>query len=182
MKKYQQFLLGIALLSVAATGCKKDKNELNEEELITTVQLKFTESGTTNTTTFTFRDADGDGGNAPTSFDNIVLAPNKVYNLAIELKDESKSPAVDITEEVEEEGDEHQFYFVPSAVNVTVSNLNADANGLPLGTTSRWTTGAASTGVVKVVLKHKPGGIKAAGDLITKGETDIELDFNTRVQ
>ena len=111
-----------------------------------------------------------------------MLAPGKTYDVSIELKDESKAPALDITDEVEEEGDEHQFYFVPSAVNITVSNLNTDALGLPLGTTSKWTTGAASTGVVKVVLKHKPGGIKAAGDLISKGETDIELDFNARIQ
>lgn len=182
MKNYQKMLLGLVMVAGVATGCKKNKEELNEEELITTVQLKFTETGTSNTTTATFRDIDGDGGNAPTSFDNIVLAPGKTYDVSIELKDESKTPALDITDEVEEEGDEHQFYFVPSAVNITVSNLNTDALGLPLGTTSKWTTGAASTGVVKVVLKHKPGGIKAAGDLITKGETDIELDFNARIQ
>lgn len=182
MKKYQKMLLGLVVVASIATGCKKNKTELNEEELITTVQLKFTESGTANTTSVTFRDIDGDGGNAPTTFDNIVLAPNKTYNVSIELKDESKTPAVDVTKEVEKEGTEHQFYFVPSGVNVTISNLNTDALGLPLGTTSTWTTGAASTGIVKVVLKHKPGGIKAAGDLITKGDTDVELDFNTRIQ
>jgi len=182
MKKYQKMLLGLVVVVSIATGCKKNKEELNEEELITTVQLKFTETGTTNVSTFTFRDIDGDGGNAPTAFDNIVLAPGKTYDMAIELKDESKTPAVDITDEVKEEGDEHQFYFVVSAANVTISNLNNDANGLPLGTTARWVTGAASTGTVKVVLKHKPGGVKAAGDPITKGETDIELNFNVRVQ
>jgi hypothetical protein len=170
----------VSFLAVAATGCKKDKEEVNEEELITTVKLNFTEAGTTSTTTFTFRDIDGDGGNPPGTFDNIVLSAGKTYNVTIELLDESKSPAENITEEVEEEATDHQFYFVPSGVNVTVNALNADANGLPLGTRCNWVTGAASAGTVKVVLKHKPDQ-KAAGDPVTKGETDIELDFSCRV-
>ena len=182
MKKYQKMLLAMVVMAALATGCQKNTAELNEEELITTVELKFTEMGTNNTSSVTFRDIDGDGGNPPATFDNIILAPNKTYNVSIELKDESKTPSLNITDEVEAEGEEHQLYYVPSAVNITVSNLNTDALGLPLGTTSRWATGAASTGVVKVVLKHKPGGIKAAGDPITKGDTDVELDFNARVQ
>jgi hypothetical protein len=179
--KYLHIFFLSALVVGLSTACKKDKPEVNEEELITTVELKFTEVGTTNVSTFKFRDPDGEGGAPPVQFDNIILAPNKAYDMVITLKDESKTPAVDITEEVREEAADHQFYFVPSAVNVTVSNLNTDAAGLPLGLSSRWTTTAASTGLVKVVLKHKPG-LKAAGDPISKGDTDIELDFVTKVQ
>jgi hypothetical protein len=50
-----------------------------------------------------------------------------------------------------------------------------------LGTTSTWTTTGVSNGTVKITLKHKPG-IKAAGDPVSKGETDIEVSFTTKVQ
>jgi hypothetical protein len=78
-----------------------------------------------------------------------VLAANKTYNVAVELLDESKTPATDITAEVESEAGDHQFYYVPATVNVTVNSLNNDANGLPLGTRCNWVTGAASAGTVK---------------------------------
>lgn len=179
--KYLHIFFLAAVVVGLSTACKKDTPEVNEEELITTVELKFTEVGTTNVSTFKFRDPDGEGGAPPVQFDNIILAPNKAYNMALTLSDESKTPAEDITQEVREEGGDHQFYFVPSAVNVTVSNLDTDAGGLPLGLSSRWTTTTVSTGTVKVVLKHKPG-IKAAADPISIGDTDIELDFVTKVQ
>jgi hypothetical protein len=165
------------------SACKKDKDEPNEEELITTAELTFTEVGGAGTVSkFTFKDLDGDGGNAPTVFENIVLAPSKTYNVSVKLLNESVTPVEDITDEIIAEAGDHQFYYAPTGVNVTVNNLNNDNAGLPLGNTSRWVTGAASNGAVVFTLKHKPGGIKAAGDPVTKGDTDIELNWVTRVQ
>ncbi|NJO24950.1 MAG: hypothetical protein HC867_02895 [Bacteroidia bacterium] len=172
------FVIGLVMMF---TSCKKNKTSDNEEELITTVTLAFTEQGTSNISTFIFRDSDGDGGNPPTLYQDIVLAPNKVYNLAIALTNESVNPAEDITGEVAAEAGDHQFYFEVSGVNVTINNLNTDSGGLPLGLTSRWTTTTTSTGKVKITLKHKPG-IKAAGDPVAKGDTDIELDWTVKVQ
>jgi hypothetical protein len=182
MKK-TMFTTGILLLvfSLSLTSCKKDKQNANEEELITTVKLTFTETGTGAVTNYTFKDLDGDGGSAPTLYEDIVLAPSKTYNMALTVSNESVSPAEDITSEISAEGTDHQFYFQPSGANVTVSNLNTDGSGLPLGLTSTWTTGAVSNGTVKITLKHKPG-IKASGDAVTKGDTDIELTWVTRVQ
>jgi hypothetical protein len=181
-KSMWKFLLPVAALSIVFASCKKEKDDDNEEELITTVKLTFTEVGGTGTVSnFTFKDLDGDGGNPPSQFDDIVLAPGKQYNLAITLTNESVSPAEDITGEISAEANDHQFYFEPSGANVAVSNLNTDGAGLPLGLTSRWTTTTVSNGTVKITLKHKPG-IKAAGDLVTKGDTDIELNWITRVQ
>lgn len=173
--------IGVLLFSLSLTSCKKDKQDANEEELITTVKLTFTETGSGTVSTYTFKDLDGDGGAAPTVYQDIILAPSKTYNMAITVSNESVTPAEDITAEISAEGNDHQFYFEPSGANVTVSNLNTDGSGLPLGLTSTWTTGAASNGTVKITLKHKPG-IKAAGDAVTKGDTDIELNWVTRVQ
>ncbi len=177
-----KFILPLFAVTTLITSCKKDTDEPNEEELITTVTLTFTEVGGAGaTSTFIFRDLDGDGGAAPTVFNDIVLAPSKTYNMSITLTNEAKSPAEDITAEVGAEAGDHQFYFAPTGANVTITNLNNDSGGLPLGLTSTWTTGALSNGTVKITLKHKPG-IKAAGDPVTKGDTDIELNWNVRVQ
>jgi hypothetical protein len=66
-------------------------------------------------------------------------------------------------------------------VAINVSNLNTDSKGLPLGLSSTWQSGATGTGKMKITLKHKPG-TKAAGDPVTKGETDVEVEFNVRVK
>jgi hypothetical protein len=171
--------------SIAFLGCKKDKVDPNEEELITTVKVKLTEKvlgGTGPTTTFEFRDLDGEGGAAPTKFDEIVLAKGKIYDCTLEILNESTSPADNITAEILAEANDHQFYYTATDGLVAVSNLNNDGKGLPLGTTSVWTaSGNAGTGTITITLKHKPG-VKAAGDVVTVGETDIALSFRLKIQ
>ncbi len=156
------------------TACKKETTEQNEEELITTLKVTLTEQGSGTVSVFQFKDPDGDAGNPPTVFDDIVLKPNTTYSCALEVLNESVTPAESLNAEISAEATDHQFYLVPAAVNLTVTSLNTDSNGLPVGLTSTWTTGAASTGKIQIILKHKPGS-KAAGDPVTKGETDIEL-------
>lgn len=170
------------------TACSKDDDivEENEEEVITTMKVTFEPVGGGNTVTFQYKDADGPGGAAPTQ-DEIVLSPSKSYNVAVQLLNETATPTEDVTEEVEEESDAHRFYFQPSASsNITVANLNNDANGVPVGLTSTWTTGAAATGNMKITLRHYPGNPpgKAADDAVTstKSGTDIEVTFNTKIQ
>ena len=177
--KYTKISVCILLAGLMIAGCKKEKGDENEEELITTVKVIFTAQGST-PQTFTWKDVDGPGGNAP-QISEIVLAPNKTYACQLEFLDESKTPAEDITAEIVAEADEHEIYYEPAGVNVAVSNLNKDSKNLPLGTTSTWTTTGVSNGSVKITLKHKPG-IIAAGDLVSKGETDIEVSFTTKVQ
>ncbi|MGV3657714.1 MAG: hypothetical protein ACO1NX_07160, partial [Chitinophagaceae bacterium] len=126
------------------------------------------------------------GGANPVQ-DAIVLAANKTYNVSLQLLDKTKTPAANITTEVEEEGDAHRIYYEPSAgSNITVSGLNNDADGVPLGTTSTWTTGAAAAGTVKVTLRHyggNPPGKQAADPVNSnKSATDIEVTFVTTVQ
>lgn len=86
------------------------------------------------------------------------------------------NPAEDITIEVAAESQAHRFYYeLIGSPNVTVTNLNTDTNGFPLGITSTWTTGAVSNGKIEVTLRHYPGGGKEATDLVTsnKSSTDI---------
>lgn len=152
----------------------------NEEELITTVNLKFTDVAAGAEFVFTFRDTDGPGGNAPEQFDTIQLGAMSEYVLEIELLNESESPAEDITEEVEEEGADHQFFFTPEPASLlSITYDDADTNGDPIGLLNTVMTNAADTGTLKVVLKHQPG-IKDGSS--TTGETDVELVFELEVQ
>ena len=181
---------GLLLFSASALflgSCRKeDDEEENEEEVITTMQLTFVPVNGGNTVTYKFDDPDGPGGAAPTQ-DQIVLMPNKSYNVTLQLLNKTKNPAEDITTEVAAEADAHRFYYQPSGTsNISVTGLNNDGSGNPLGITSTWTTGAATTGTVKITLRHYPGNPpnKAAADDVnsSKSSTDIEVDFSTRLQ
>jgi hypothetical protein len=176
------------MVSALLTACSKDKDvvEENEEEVITTMKVTFTPVGGGSALTYTYRDADGPGGAAPT-IDNIVLAPSKSYNVSIQMLNETATPVEDVTPEIEAESTAHRFYFEPSSgSNITVSNLNNDVNGVPVGLTSTWTTGVAASGTIKITLRHYPGNPpgKATGDAVDSGKsgTDAEATFVTKLQ
>jgi hypothetical protein len=182
MKKTQIVISMMLLVVMGLQGCKKDKVDPNEEELITTVRVKLTETGTNAQSVFEFKDLDGDGGAAPSKFDQIVLARGKSYNCTLEILNESVNPADNITNEIIAEANDHEFFFQATDALVAVSNLSKDGKGLPLGVTSTWTASStAGTGTINITLKHKPG-VKAAGDTFSKGETDISLTFSLKVQ
>ncbi|MDX2003137.1 MAG: hypothetical protein SFW35_11930 [Chitinophagales bacterium] len=156
----------------------KDPDEPNEQELITTLKITFVDSANTSIVrTFQYRDPDGDGGNPAVQFDTIKLAPSKTYVASIVLLDESKTPADSISNEVREEGTDHQFFFTISGVNVTTSYEDVDDNGNPLGLESRWKTNTVGNGTAQIVLKHQPGVKAAAPGDQSLGDTDIELNF-----
>lgn len=182
MKKMNLHLAAALLVLVSIVGCKKDPVDPNESELITTVKVVLTERVSGTQTIYQFKDLDGVGGAAPSRFDEIVLEKGKVYGCNLQLLNESVTPADDITLEVFAEGNDHQIYLTPSNALAVVSNYSLDTKGLPLGITSTWTAAAAAgTGTMNVTLKHKPG-VKAAGDPVSKGETDISVDFKLSVK
>jgi hypothetical protein len=181
--------LGLSLLIISLIfGCKKkeDPAPVNQGELITTVRLIFTEVGTTNTSTFVFRDPDGEGPGAPTKFDQIMLDKNTTYEMSIELLDESKTPAENITEEVKEEDDEHLFVYTPTPANLmTVTITNRDANNLPVGLEANVVTGATATssGKLKVQLRHQPpiNNQRVKNGTPGPGSDDINIEFNVMI-
>jgi hypothetical protein len=180
------FLL-VATSALLFSACEKENGgEVNEEEVITTVQLTFVPQGGGGTLTYKFEDLDGPGGNTPV-VDPVILAANTTYMVTVQLLNKTVTPPEDITEEVAEEAQAHRFYYQPSAgSNITVSGLNNDGAGMPLGITSTWTTGAAATGTIRVILRHYPGNPanKATDDPVDspKSSTDAEAEFITTVQ
>lgn len=183
MNRKMATLAGAMLsLSVLMTACTKDHDhdhddhDHNEEELITKVILKVYQG--TNVAQYKWDDADGVGGNKAV-IDTIKLVPNTTYD---SVKIEFSNPNEDKTPEIRKEANDHEvFYESISPLNILFSEYDTDANGYKLGLKAKWETKEATSGKVKIVLIHKPG-IKALNDPITKGETDIEVEFPVIVE
>ena len=173
-------------IAVALTACKKETPETNDEEVITTVMVKLTPNGGGNPLTYSYEDLDGPGGNNP-NIQSILLDSNKTYAMKLYVLNKSTNPADTISNEIMTEADSHRFYYEPSAgSNITVDSLDRDLNGISLGLNSRWKTGSAATGSLKITLRHYPGTPpnKLEVDPVnsSKSSTDIEVDFPITIQ
>lgn len=180
----------ITAIGGALTACKKDDPKpptgggggpINEQELITTVKLFFTNADSSDQREWIWRDLDGDGGNPPV-ITTVSLAANTAYAVRIEVLDESNPNDVeDITEEIEEEADEHQFFFIVTDANTNIVYTDQDNDGNPLGLATLWTLGNAANGSVTVILRHeldKGAAGVSAGDITNAGgDTDVEITF-----
>jgi hypothetical protein len=188
MKKLASHFITFSVLVVLLFSCNKkndpkpeDPQDPNETELITTVKLILTEQSSGNVSVFKFTDLDGPGAASPTK-DNIVLEANKTYHGQIILLDQTKSPVDSVSNEVYDERDDHQFFFIVTSANLTVNYTDYDTHGVPVGLRPDFLTGNVSTGKLKLILKHQPGmkPTSGMGD-ISKGETDVEVVFNVTI-
>jgi hypothetical protein len=176
----------IATLLPLVSCDNDDPDPVNEEELITTVKLTFQKldamsAPTGNPITYSWQDIDGSGANAPV-INSIMLNANSTYTVTIALLDESKNPVEDISEEVEEEGEAHQFFFQKSAtLNLNTTYGDLDSNSFPIGLKNTITTTNASTGTLTVTLRHEPvkdaAGVKDGNMANAGGDTDVEAVF-----
>lgn len=185
------FFLLISILVLA--GCKKDEDPpittpppVNEEEVFTSAVLTFTNQANMEVVVWSVSDPDGDGGNAPI-FSISPLDANSTYDLEIEFFNETVNPIENMTEEIEEEGDEHQiFYQAGSGLNFTPIYNDTDANGQPIGLKCIVTTGEAGNGILTVSLIHEPekdaAGVSTGDITNAGGETDFEVTFSGVVE
>jgi hypothetical protein len=184
MKKYLPILFAALLF----TSCKKDEEiePTDDNELITRVELKFTDVAANTSLTYTFQDKDGDPKTAPEKFDKIVLNKGVTYTVSVGVYDDTKSPIADITEEIAEESDVHLFvYKTTPAALLTTTILDKDKNGLPIGlSASVLTQSTAGTGKLNLLLKHQPelNGVKVKTGQEAGGSTDIDLLFDVEVK
>jgi len=167
-----------------------------EEEVINQITLSFTPAGGGDAVTATWFDADGDGVSNPT-IDDINLATNTEYAMTITLANTLGMDVEDITAEIQEEDDEHMFFFEFTSdifsdptgdgnIDNRQDPLNyndQDANGNPVGLSTQWTTGAptASTGNFRLILKHQPDQKTDVSDA-TVGGTDVDIVLPINIQ
>jgi hypothetical protein len=219
MKTTTKMMLSAAVVAgLLVVSCKKKKDDAPtptptptttggtnlDQEVITTLKLNITDG--TVTTTYLYKDPDGDGGqaafygpgatNTSAQTDSVInLLANKNYTVSILLLDETKNPIDTISNEVLEEGDEHQFFFnqlTPSALpnaSVTIAGTNLTINYLdvdegtpvrPIGLLTKWMAGAATTNkqALNVELKHQPG---VKNGTYAPGEVDVSAVFKIKI-
>ena len=178
-------LLAILFISALTfTACSEDDHDdhddHHEEEVITT--LNYTLTNGNDIITLTFEDLDGEGGSDGTYTISGPLSANTTYTGTLKLLNATESPAEDITEEIKEEDDEHEFFYTSTVTGLAIKKTDVDGNGNPVGLETSVISGAAGSGSISIVLKHeatKPndGSSESAG-----GSTDIEVTFNVTVE
>jgi hypothetical protein len=170
------------LLLTSLFSCKKENGiePTDDNELITTVELVFTDPGNISRT-FRFRDLDGDVRTPPEAFDTLRLVRNTEYKIAVLVSDESKGTKQDITASIKEEGDVHLFVYKAKPVSLLAIQLvDLDKYALPVGLNATAKTQYfPGNGLLQVLLKHQPplnGKLVKTGDE-DAGSTDLDVSF-----
>ena len=172
-------------------------------EVMTTIKLNFTPEGGGESFTATWADPENDG---TPMIDDITLTNGETYTVSIEILNELEMPAEDVTPEILQEKDEHQFFFYGTAVQgpsntentsavVEQSYADMDTQNFPVGLSNTFTATATGTGVLTVTLRHMPpinGNPVKTGTLADvvntgsvsdlPGSSDITVDFNVIVE
>ncbi|WP_296700041.1 hypothetical protein [Algoriphagus sp.] len=193
MKYFKNFyVLSAILFAMTLVSCESEDPVMeNDEEVITDVTLRFTEldnSGATIGDPFEFVASDPQGIElgSPT-IETVNLTKGKSYRMEILLYNSIADE--DITEEVQEESDEHQFYFLGSAfigspvLTYTYDDPSGELIGLRGNVVVSQSTGLNNANM-RIILRHDldksfPGAdnpnfqnFVAAG-----GETDLDITF-----
>ena len=159
-----------------------------EEELITTLEITLRPSSGGAPVTASFQDLDGPGGNEPVVYRLIVMKGTD-YNGSVRVLNETETPPENITEEVEEEAEAHQFFYETlggfSVATVTVTDKESDYvtnSGADHPVGIQFTLSVpdnAQNGEFRVILSHYDEGPK---DGTTQSdETDIDVTFDVEV-
>lgn len=189
MKNNFRLTVFTAAAALLFAACKKEKTDTpteNANEEITTVKLTFTNAAdNADKVVANWKDLTGNP-----VIDKVTLKANTTYHLSTELFDERKTPADTITHEIEEEGDEHRlFHLFYSKANAnvqdslstvaTVTPLDKDAAGLPVGLEVTVATKGAFTGYLRMVVRHQPD---AKDGTYGPGSTDVLTEFPLEIK
>lgn len=175
-------LLFVTILGTALTACdstEPDNDGAGEEELITSVVLTLQGGGET----FTAEASDPDGDGTNFQIETLTIPSGRSYTGSIEVRDDVNDE--NITEEIEEEADEHQFFFEPGgadASRITVTVTDTDDNDLPVGLAFSVIVSGDEPGdaTLRVILSHFDDEPK---DGVTRSdETDIDVTFPVEIQ
>jgi uncharacterized RmlC-like cupin family protein len=202
-------LLGTALFYASCSSKKEEAVQLNiANETITQASLKFQNQANPTDTpscTYTFH---LDNNNNVTSVDSttLTLKANAKYNGVVYMLDQTQNPVFVVSNEIKERENYHLFFYQPTPINtapvisntspyipgtpvnantpplnLTVVRTDMDTNSPPLqvGLTTIFTTGAASTGNLRWVLRHQPN---AKNGSYGPGSSDLDVNFKVVIQ
>jgi hypothetical protein len=187
------YLIALALASFTFTSCESDDPEIeNDGELITDVTLNFQELDAGGNPVgavieFTASDSEGIEVGATPTIETVTLTRGKTYQMTIDVFNSIENE--DITEEIAEESDEHQFYFLGSAFTGSpiMSYSYDDDGGIALGLKGVVTVQANpgfNNANMRVILRHDldknyPGANNPSFQdfAMAGGESDLDITF-----
>ena len=186
MKTTKFFIMAIFCLTLI-TSCNDDDDNpepVNEEELITNVTLTFTNTANAGDVVIMSNVApDGQEG-AFTNSVNGAFTAGQSYSLALEITNESDPADIDdvLNDDIIPEGDEHFFKYNNTLGMGMIRDASDRADGAHdsnLGDTTTWTTGAAGTGNLQIILVHQPETADDSNQFgsTTGGEEDFNITF-----
>ncbi|MCG1036705.1 type 1 periplasmic binding fold superfamily protein [Polaribacter sargassicola] len=185
MKSIKHILILASIILATACSNDDDPEVVNEEELITTVTVTLTSQEDGTEIVLNSVDLDGDGPNEPVVTGG-VLAANTIYTGSTKVLNETEDPAEDITEEVLEEGVDHQFFYSFANSLAIATYTDADENGDPIGITFTLSTSSAGSENLTVSLIHEPNksgeGVIDGNITNADGETDAEVTFPLTIE
>lgn len=183
-------ILTVIVLSVTAlflTGCDHahDHDHSHPQEVITTVTINLVNvNDSTDITSATWKDVDGEGGNPPV-IDTLLVKAGKTYNGSLVLLNESVTPAEDVTKEIEKDKNEHQFFYtslgdIANRISVTIKDFDTNNPPLPVGLKFDFqvSTGVNAVGSFRILLSHYDQVPKSTNP---SPETDIDIQFPVRI-
>lgn len=182
MKKIQSIIFIGLLFTTFFTACKKQETKTNnnteENELITTLAIHFTDTVSGDTFSYAWQQPAGPG--TAITVDTIKLKAGKSYLASVQVLDESKNPVVDITSEIAELANEHRFYYSTNNSALQISILDFDTQNPPMELGLKFGLNSLSanpwSGIFGVKLKHYPSSSPKVGGE-ANGTTDIEVSF-----
>ncbi len=178
-------------------------------EALTSAYLKLTNTANAaDTPSCRYRfHLDNNGNVTSTDSTALNLKANAKYNAKIVMLDTTQTPTFVVSDEIKDRENYHLFFFqptpisaanqvtgttspyipgtVPSAsgpyLNLAVVRTDHDTNSpsLQVGLTDTFTTGAASTGNLEVVLRHQPN---AKNGTYAPGSSDLDVNFKVIIQ
>lgn len=181
--KPQNISILLILFIAILFGCKKE-DPPNPVEFITTLNFTLIPEGGGPPIVLSHKDLDGPGGDPPIVI-GATLDSTSSYSASIELLDESVSPVKNLTAEIKNEAEDHQFFFevVAGILSLGIFDMDEDANGNPLGLVSTARTGSPGAGgTFRITLIHKPEKSFFTVLANAGGETDIVANFDIVVQ
>jgi hypothetical protein len=168
-----------ALSTLLFNACNPEEHDHNEQEIITKVTITF-KDGAGKESAFVWNDPDGENGSQKPTIDNVNLSANSTYTATVRIENATVSPAINITEEVQKESNDHLFVYSYDKSNLTIDVTDKDNNGKPLGIATKIVTKNTGDGKLRIVLKHLPTDKNNTQN--PGGETDVDVEFPVSVK
>ncbi len=190
MKEITKGLLFTAFIgTLMFSACKKEEQAVAPpvpgNEFMTTVKVRLQNTANANDTIWAaWKDLSG-GVNPPdTSLAVINIKKSSTYNATVHFYDDTKTPALDITPEIQARGNFHTYWFFQTGgiINhLTITATDHDTNIPPIfiGLADTFVTDATvCSGRLEGVLRHQPN---SKNGTFAPGSTDSDVFFRLNI-